>query len=135
MRIGHCDRQGVLFGVGPRLLVGAAGAGNRLACDLQIVDELGPGPDGRALSGLRRVLDELVQTRIPVAMPVGFNSHGTLPAFGRAARQPSPAAQSILLSDRWPCNRLITSCLMTQLLPSFLPSTRQVRLALRRAGH
>src|SRR5215472_4175572 len=86
MRVSHRYRQSVLFRVRPRLLVWRPWTGHRLASDLEIVDELGPGPDGGALAGLRRVFDQLVQTRIPVAMPVGLYSHGTLPAFRRAAR-------------------------------------------------
>ena len=50
-----------------------------LAGDLQVVDQLRPCPYRRALTSLRRVLDELIQPRIPLAMAVRLNSHGSLP--------------------------------------------------------
>src|SRR5205823_5785673 len=87
----------------PRLLVRRPRSWDGLAGDLEVVDELGPGPDGRALPGLRRVLDELVQARIALAVTAGFDPHwhrsccwaGSMPspAIPHMIALPNPAPQ------------------------------------------
>src|SRR3954452_10082126 len=54
------------------------GPRDRLAGDLQVVDELRPGPDRGAFPGrvgLGGVLDQLVQARVAVAVAIGLDSH------------------------------------------------------------
>src|SRR5208283_3553574 len=68
-RLGHGDRQRVLFRVRPRLLVRWPRPWHRLARDLQVVHQLGPGPHGGALPRLRCPLDQLVQAGITAAVP------------------------------------------------------------------
>src|SRR5258707_14411620 len=77
-RLGHRDRERVFLGVRPGLLMRRPRPGYRLAGDLEVVHQLGPGPDGRALAGLGRVLDQFVQAGIAPAMPAGLDPHGTL---------------------------------------------------------
>src|SRR6266699_3288875 len=74
-RIRHGDRERVLLRVRPRVLVRRPWPGHRLPRDLEVVHQLRPGPDGRALAGLRRVLDKLVQARIALAVPAGLDPH------------------------------------------------------------
>src|SRR5258708_12277664 len=76
-RVSHGGRQGVFFGIGPRFLVRWPRTRHRLPGNLQVVDQLWPGPDRRALAGLRRVLDQLVQA-------------GGSPAFPPPPPPPSP---------------------------------------------
>ena len=114
--VGHSDGQRVLFRVGPGLLMRWPGSRHRLASDLQVVDKLRPRPDSRALAGLGRVLNQLVQAGISAAMPVGLNPHGALPALD-GPQAPvicaalTSAAQHIIHLARMPRNLLISSCL------------------------
>src|SRR5215472_10495553 len=83
-RVGYRHGQRVLLGIRPGLLVRRPRSRHRLARDLEVVDQFGPGPDGRALPGLRGVLDQFVEPRVPAAVPVGFDSHAHAPAAGQA---------------------------------------------------
>src|SRR5579862_3218269 len=74
-RVGYRHRQRFVVGIRPGLLMRRPRSGHRLAGDLEVVDQLRPGPDGRALPGLGRVLDQLVKPRVAAAVPVGFDSH------------------------------------------------------------
>src|SRR5262250_3092187 len=85
-------------------------AWHRLAGDLEIVDQLGPGPDGRALPGLRRVLDQLVQARVALAVTAGFDPHWHRSCCW-AASMPSPAIHHMIASPGPPRNRRISACL------------------------
>src|SRR3981189_3154137 len=58
LRLSHRDGQRVLFRVRPRLLVRRPRPGHRLPADLEVVDQLGPRPDRRALPRFRRVLHQ-----------------------------------------------------------------------------
>jgi hypothetical protein len=62
--IGHGDRERLRCRIRPRLLMRRPGALYRLPCHFEIVDDLGPGPDGGALPRLGGVLDQLEETRI-----------------------------------------------------------------------
>src|SRR6266571_4890027 len=75
LRVGNRDGKRVLFRVRPRFLMRRPWPGHRLPGDLEVVHQLRPGPDGRALAGLRRVLDKLVQARIALAVPAGLDPH------------------------------------------------------------
>jgi hypothetical protein len=79
-RVGHGHGKRVLFGVGARLLMWRPRAGHGLARDLEEVHQFRPRPDRRALPGLRRVLDELEQARIALAMAIGLDPHAHAPA-------------------------------------------------------
>src|SRR5271165_6533965 len=79
MRVGDCDRSRFIIRVGPRLLMWRPRSGDGLPGDLEIVNQLGPGPYRRALPGLRRVLDQLVQTRIALAFAVRLDPHAHAP--------------------------------------------------------
>src|SRR6516225_6208254 len=74
-RVGDGHGERVIVGVRPRLLMRRPRTRHWLAGHLEVVDQLRPGPDGRALPGLRRVFDELVEPRVTAAVPVRFNSH------------------------------------------------------------
>src|SRR5689334_4051062 len=74
-RVRYRHRKRVFLWIRPGLLVRWPRSRYRLARDLEVVDQLGPGPYGRALPGLRGVLDQFVEPRIPAAVPVGFDSH------------------------------------------------------------
>src|SRR5688572_14531735 len=80
---GHRDRLCLRVGAG--LLVGGPWARHRLASHLPEADDLGPGPDGRALAlgVLRDMLDEVVDARIPALVLRPF-SHGFPPNSPRA---------------------------------------------------
>src|SRR5215469_9531222 len=73
--VGHGHGERVILGVRPRLLVRRPRYRHRLAGDLEVVHQLGPGPDRRALPGLRGVLHQLVEPRVGLAVPVAFYPH------------------------------------------------------------
>src|SRR5437870_4421215 len=87
LRDGNRDR--LRLGVGAGLLVGRPGTGHRLTRHPPQVDDLGPGPDGRALPLriLRNVLDEVVDPRSishgapPISTRVISVIPGTSPEF------------------------------------------------------
>src|SRR5580704_17897610 len=62
-------------GVGHRLRPRAR---DRLTSDLEVIDELRPGPHGEALAFLGRVLYQLEQPRIALAVSVGLDTHATI---------------------------------------------------------
>src|SRR5690242_6743831 len=66
--VGDRDRHRLGLGVGPGLLVRRPRALHRLGGHLEVLDKLRKCPHGRALAGLRRVLDQLVQTRVATAL-------------------------------------------------------------------
>ena len=74
-RVGHGHRQRVFLGIGSRLLVWRPWSGHRLAGDLEVIHQLGPGPDGRALARLRCVLHQFKQAGITPAVPTGLDPH------------------------------------------------------------
>src|ERR1700757_2624523 len=78
MGVGDRLRPGLVVGVGARLLMRRPRAGDRLTSDLEVVDELGPGPHGGALAFLGRVLYQLEQPRIALAVSVGLDTHATI---------------------------------------------------------
>src|SRR5262249_9866452 len=90
LRVGHRHRERFVIGVRAPFLVRWPWPRHRLAGDLEVVDQLRPGPDGRALPGLRRVLDQLVQAWIALAVTVGFDPHGAAPYVGQCLRVVTP---------------------------------------------
>ena len=74
---GYGDGQRVFLRVRPRLLVRRPRSWHRLAGDLEVVHQLGPGPDGGALARLWRVLDQLVQTWVAATVPAGLDPHAS----------------------------------------------------------
>src|SRR5580693_4910552 len=75
--------RAVVLRVGARLLVRRPRPGHRLPGDLQVIHQLWPGPYRGALAGLGRVLDELEQAGIPLAMPAGLDPHAHAPTRRR----------------------------------------------------
>src|ERR1700733_781559 len=89
--IRNCHRPGLVGRVGARLLMRRPWAGHGLTRDLKVVDELRPGPDGRALARLRRVFDQLVQARITLAVAAGLDAHAHAPAWRAGPPSMAPA--------------------------------------------
>src|SRR5579864_3192766 len=74
-RVGDGHRERLVVRIRSRLLMRRPRSRDGLAGHLEVVDQLRPGPDGRALARFRGVLDQLVEPRVTAAVPVGFNSH------------------------------------------------------------
>jgi hypothetical protein len=64
MWVAHCHGKRFGLGVRPRLLVRRPRSLYWLAGHLEVVDDLRPRPDRRALAGLRGVLNQFVQAWI-----------------------------------------------------------------------
>src|SRR5262245_10299968 len=75
----------------PRALHGLSG-------DLQVVDELGPGPHRGTLAGLGGVLDDLVQPGVPGAMSTGLDRQCDPAPFatGDDCLSPGPSSADLL---------------------------------------
>jgi hypothetical protein len=77
-------------------------AGHRLAGHPKPVDHLWPGPDGRTLPGLRRVLDQLVKSGITATVSVRLDRHRLAPLWLQCRLLVgSLAAASLLLRLSW----------------------------------
>src|SRR5215469_9056839 len=88
MRVRDSHRARLVIRIRPRLLVRRPWSGDGLTCHLEIVDQLRPGPHRGALAGLRRVLDELVEPWIALALAVSFDPHEHSPRTkGRSAHR------------------------------------------------
>ena len=72
-------REALFLGVGSRLLVGRPRPRHWLSGDSKPVHDFWPGPDGGALAGLRRVLDQFINSGVTSTVSARLDRHRLSP--------------------------------------------------------
>jgi hypothetical protein len=100
MRVAHCHRKRFGRRVGPRLLVRRPRSLDGLAGHLEVVNDLRPRPNRRALAGFGGVLNQFVQAWITSTVTRRLDCQVNLQVLS-ADREPRCSAESQLANACW----------------------------------